>query len=57
MQASRAGIPDSVVLRFEGLSRLLASGRAVMVRGVSRGSSSRSEIDASRSSLEAPTCA
>ena len=36
MQASRASIPDSVVLRFEGLSRLLASGRVVMPRGVSR---------------------
>src|SRR5215208_948434 len=36
VQASRAGIPDSVVLRFEGLSRLLASGRVVMPRGVSR---------------------
>src|SRR5215203_3723744 len=52
--ASHAGIPEPLVLRFEELWWLLASGRVVMARRVSRGSGSRSAIDASRSSLEAP---
>ena len=55
--ASHAGIPEPLVLRFEELWWLLASGRVIMPRRVSRGSASRSDLDASRSSLEAPTYA
>jgi hypothetical protein len=52
--ASDAGIPEPLVLRFEELWWLLASCRVVMARRVSRGSGSRSELDASRSCLQAP---
>ena len=52
--ASHAGIPEPIVLRFEELWWLLACGRIVMAQRVSRGTGSRSEIDASRGFLEAP---
>ena len=52
--AFHAGIPEPLVLRFEELWWLLASCRVVMAQRVSRGTGSRSEIDASRGFLEAP---
>ena len=52
--ASHAGIPEPLVLRFEECGGSLPPHGSLWPKRVSRGTGSRSEIDASRGFLEAP---